>query len=91
MLRTTPHLGRYPVATPGRSLSTAGAQAGGHKKTPNSPTVHVDRQVWGVDRAINGQLRMRVAARTVVGALTAVFAAKSPPTEFQATVGALSY
>lgn len=47
----------------------------------NSPTVSVDRDVWGIDRAIHGQVRKRVAARAVVGELTVVCAAKSPPTE----------
>jgi hypothetical protein len=57
----------------------------------NAPTVRVEWYVWGVDRARHGHVRTGVAAPAVVGALPASYAAKSPKTEFRATVGALSY
>jgi hypothetical protein len=61
-----------------------------HPEDGTCTMVSVGRHVWGVDRARRGQVRTRVAARGLVGALSAVDAAKPPMAGFLATVGALS-
>jgi hypothetical protein len=47
----------------------------------NAPTDRIGWSIRGVDRAIHGQVRKRLEAHVVIGALTVVYAAKSQTTQ----------